>query len=328
VCSSDLGFKKWEEVTHAVSKDFGDLQRANSKDDTQECKNIIQSISETIVNVPSVFDIEFTDKLKAHIESCLRIRQYGKTTHYIGLDEISRFIEIKDDEFEKLTAQENSQKANFENVENLIKRLSLDKQTWKERLLSTSKLDQEYLDQINKFLGDNLNVPIFLTDPPDEQDMVGEVQVDRLFTKIIGFIKKSSDDKKVSKLHRDLETDFNGITIEDQLEKLKEVLRYYKEIQYPIQQEHLSDKAKSISAAITENNQKASTKENLLLPVIQAAEEILAVAEESRKSPDEITNMWHNKQFNKIAMYLIEISPHINLDDYLMKQKNIILSKV
>src|SRR5690606_30542134 len=48
------GFKKWEEVTHAVSKAFGDLQRANSRDDTQECKNIIQRISETIVNSPNV----------------------------------------------------------------------------------------------------------------------------------------------------------------------------------------------------------------------------------------------------------------------------------
>jgi nucleoside-specific outer membrane channel protein Tsx len=90
----------------------------------------------------------------------------------------------------------------------------------------------------------------------------------------------------------------------------------------------LSDKAKSISDAINANNQKASTKEMLLLPVIQVAEEILTVVKESRKSPDEITAMWHNKQFNRIAMYLIEISPHINLDDYLMKQKNIILSKV
>ena len=322
------GFKKWEEVTHAVSKAFGDLQRANSRDDTQECKNIIQRISETIVNSPNVFDTEFTDKLKAHIESCLRIRQYGKTTHHIGLDEISRFIEIKEEEIGKLTAQENSQKANFENVENLIKRLSLDKRKWKEKLLSTSKLDQEYLNQINIFLGDTSSIAIAVTEPPDEQDMAGEVQVDRLFTKIIGFIKKSSDDKKESKLHRDLDTDFNGITIEDQLEKLKEVLRYYKEIQYPIQQEHLSDKAKSISDAINANNQKASTKEMLLLPVIQVAEEILTVVKESRKSPDEITAMWHNKQFNRIAMYLIEISPHINLDDYLMKQKNIILSKV
>lgn len=322
------GFQIWKEVTIAVSKDFGELQQENSDDKTQECKEIAQKISATIENAPTVFDDEFTSSLKDHVDSCIKIRQYGNTVNHIGLDEISKLIGSKEEEIGKLSAEIKSQQAIFEKVKNLINVLSLDKQTWKERLLSTSKLDQEYLFQINKFLGDTSNGPEIPNVPVGDPEMVGEVQENRLITKIIGVFKKSSNGKKDSKLHRDLETDFNGITIEDQLKKLKDVLQYYDEIQYSTQQEHLSDKAKSMSLEITANNQLAKTKKELLLPVIKVAEEILAVVEESKKSADEITAMRHNKQFNKIAMYLIEISPHINLDDYLLKQKTIVLSKV
>ena len=125
-----------------------------------------------------------------------------------------------------------------------------------------------------------------------------------------------------------MNTDYDGITIEDQLEKLKDILQYYEKVQYYTQKEHLSTTAKSRSDKINENNQLALTKKESILRVIKVAEEILADVEKTKKSPDEITAMRHNKQFNKIAMYLIGISPYIKFDDYLTTQKNIVLGKV
>lgn len=346
------GLKNWKDTTQTVSTDFLFLQKENSKDNTQACSGIVQKISKTIADAPIVFDTEFTSLLKDYVDSCMKIGQYGKsTTPYIGLDNISISIKSKQDEIGKLTSDLERQKVVIENVNKIIKVLTKDKIKWKENLLSKSKIDQEYVSKIDIFLdiasvdkikpapsedtnkvdglqSGSASVNDVTPAPSGDTNIVVDVQNEKWLTKIISVFKKSSDGKNESKLHRDLKTDFNGITIEDQLVKLRDILQNYEKVQYSTQKEHLSAKAKSLSDEITEYNHMALTKKESLLPVIEVAENILADVEKSKLSPDEITAMWHSKQFNKIAMYLIKISPRINFDDYLLKQKNIILSKV
>jgi len=320
------GFESWKKITNEISSDFGTLQTDNSHDSTENCNDIIDKITKALNNADTVFDDKFTKLLIDKVDTCIKIREYGEETYIVGLVNIKNYIRKKDAQIKEFNKKESMQDVNLDNISVIINQISIDKQKWRERLLLINESDRIYLERLNDFLKGcetRLDIPEIIV---ERQELDGAEKKGAVFlSKLLNLFNKT---KRVTILHKNLELDFSEITLQDQLERLKDIEKYYNQMNYSPEDKILSKKAGSILDSITNKSDEALSKKKLLSHVIEKAEAILEDKRKTMKKPEEITAMWKNNQTNGIAAYLIGISPYIVFDEYLKNQKNIALSRV
>lgn len=316
--------RTWNNTSQTIYQDYYNLRACGENEYALSCDHL-NAIKVKINNLPVLFDDwEFSNGLKEHIDNSLVITSDWIRESPRGIKAIQIFLDRRKDQIKSFTARRDQLNHSTEQIEEFQEKLKDKNEAWKSLIEENEKEKaKDYNDALNSVFiafgnGENQTTSSYGPPPQDTQTDTVDVTVrsESLIDSIKNWLRPDQNQPRITPENaRLLRRDFNGLTLEDQLEQLKVMIRdisniiEQQNIHYGQDNEinHLSQRSSDLLSEIKDKINSLKKKLSLLEGAKEIADYI--INDTPLKKRSEIDKVFQQSRVPVVMKYYLDVSP-------------------
>lgn len=321
--------KLWLAETKNLSKDYLKLRELPDIQYDESCK-LVAEIGNRITNLPKLFDSDFTMKMKALLNSNIKLTYSGVRRDYVGVENIKSFLEERENQIQYYNNQSKIIDEKAREYDKTLNDLIIMKNNWAGKLTSNEKrIVSDYLDAFSKIVPADYQI----LPPPEplENPFAGEVVnqnpgfLQRLFRNI--FTAHSRNHHRNYDNETLLKREFKVCNLEYQIQITNQMLKIIENVTYlPNVDEFLSEKSENTHNQINEIVNSLQEKKESIIKLKYTADNIINNTE--LKTHEKIEELLQANNIGSVLVYYLSVSPYRQLPENQSNLRDILLRRV